>query len=100
MVYAAAGGARALDGLDDGAIRARFLADLVDIYPAARAAVSEVVIQRWDRGLPYAFVGRSQLQHALTRPLGRIHLAGDYLGTWYTETACQTAEAAAAAIRS
>jgi len=58
------------------------------------------VIQRWERGLPYAAVGRGRLQRALTRPLGPIHLAGDYLGTWYTETACQTAEAAARAIRS
>jgi len=43
--------------------------------------------------------GRGRLQAALTRPLGRIHLAGDYLGTWYTETAAQTAEAAARAVR-
>jgi oxygen-dependent protoporphyrinogen oxidase len=99
MVYAAAGAARALAGLDDDAIRARFLADLVSLYPEAGAIVSEVAIQRWERGLPYAAVGRSRLQAALTRPLGRVHLAGDYLGTWYTETACQTGEAAAAAIR-
>jgi hypothetical protein len=28
-----------------------------------------------------------------------VHLAGDYLGTWYTETAAQTAEQAASAVR-
>jgi oxygen-dependent protoporphyrinogen oxidase len=99
MVYAAAGGARALAGLDDEDVRARFLADLGSLYPEARAVVSEVVIQRWERGLPYAAVGRARLQAALMRPLGPIHLAGDYLGTWYTETACQTAEAAARAVR-
>ena len=99
MVYAAAGGARALDGLDDDEVHARFLADLASIYPDAAATVTEVAIQRWDQGLPYAAVGRAQLQSALTRPLGPIHLAGDYLGTWYTETACQTAEAAADAVR-
>ena len=66
MVYAAAGTARALDGLDDDAVRARFAA-----------------------------VGRSRLQPGLTRPLGPVHLAGDYLDTWYTDTACGTAEAAA-----
>ena len=97
MVYAAADAARKLAGLDDDAVRARFLADLTSLYP--EADVSEVVIQRWERGLPYAAVGRARLQPALTRPLGPIHLAGDYLGTWYTETACQTAEAAARAIR-
>ena len=58
-----------------------------------------MLVQRWERGLPYAAVGRGRLQAALTRPLGRIHLAGDYLGTWYTETAAQTAEAAARAVR-
>jgi oxygen-dependent protoporphyrinogen oxidase len=99
MVYAAAGAARELDGLDDDEVRERFLADLAGIYPDAAASVTEIAIQRWEQGLPYAAVGRARLQSALTRPLGPIHLAGDYLGTWYTETACQTAEAAAAAIR-
>ena len=99
MVYAAAGFARRLAGLDDAAIAERFCEDLADLYPGSRSVVSEVVIQRWERGLPYPRVGRSGLQAALTRPLGPIHLAGDYLGTWYTETAIQTAVAAAAAIR-
>jgi oxygen-dependent protoporphyrinogen oxidase len=99
MVYAAAGFARRLAALDDAAVADRFREDLADLYPETRSIVSEVVVQRWDRGLPYPRVGRSGLQAALTRPLGRIHLAGDYLGTWYTETAIQTAVAAAAAIR-
>ncbi|MDX6466764.1 MAG: hypothetical protein QOI27_1804 [Gaiellaceae bacterium] len=99
MVYAAAGAARALADLDDDAVRGRFRADLERLYPGTGGVVSELAIQRWDRGLPYAAVGRAALQAALTRPLGPIHLAGDYLGTWYTETACQTAETAAAAIR-
>jgi len=96
MVYAAANAARALADLDDAAIAARFQDDLEATYP--EASVSEVVIQRWERGLPYAAVGRGALQPALTRPLGRVHLAGDYLGTWYTETACATAEAAARSV--
>ncbi|MDX6486395.1 MAG: hypothetical protein QOF43_1548 [Gaiellaceae bacterium] len=99
MVYAAASDAQALSHLDDDEVRGRFLTDLVDIFPEAQAAVSEVAIQRWERGLPYAAVARARLQPALARPLGRIHLVGDYLGTWYTETACQTAEAAARAVR-
>jgi oxygen-dependent protoporphyrinogen oxidase len=99
MVYAAAEGARALAGLDDDEVRLRFGADLCDVFPEAGAAVSEVLVQRWERGLPYAAVGRGRLQAALTRPLGRIQLAGDYLGTWYTETAAQTAEAAALGVR-
>jgi oxygen-dependent protoporphyrinogen oxidase len=99
MVYAAADAARALAELDDEQVARRFMADLGAIYPETDGIVEEVVIQRWERGLPYAAVGRSALQEPLTRPLGRVHLAGDYLGTWYTETAIQTAERAAAAAR-
>jgi protoporphyrinogen/coproporphyrinogen III oxidase len=99
MVYAAAGGARSLGELDDADVRERFLADLYDLYPQARGVVREVIIRRWQRGLPYAAVGRARLQGPLTRPLGRIHLAGDYLGTSYTETAAQTAERAAREVR-
>ncbi len=99
MVYAGAGFARRLLPLDDAAITARYLADLHDLYPETRGLVEEVVIQRWERGLPYPRPGRSRLQPALTRPLDPIYLAGDYLGTWYTETAVQTAVTAAARIR-
>ncbi len=99
MVYAAAGGARALDGLDDAEVRMRFLADLEGLFPGTRELVREAVIRRWERGLPYAAVGRARLQAALTRPLGRVYLAGDYLGTSYTETAAQTAADAARSVR-
>ena len=99
MVYAAANAARRLDALGDDEVAALFEADLSSLYPEARGVVSEVVIKRWPQGLPYAAVGRARLQGPLTRPLGPIHLAGDYLGTWYTETAVQTAESAAATVR-
>lgn len=98
MVYAAAQRARDLDGLDDGEVAARFVADLHDLYPETRSVIEEVVVRRWERGLPYPEPGRSSLQPALTRSLAPIHLAGDYLGTWYTETAVQTAVRAARAI--
>jgi oxygen-dependent protoporphyrinogen oxidase len=99
MVYAAADLARRLDGLDDAEVERRFLSDLHDLYPQTRGIVEETVIQRWPRGLPYPRPGRSLLQHALLRPLDPVYLAGDYLGTWYTETAVQTATDAAAAAR-
>lgn len=99
MVYAAAGFARRLAQLDDAQVADRFRADLEALFPGTAAAVSEVVVHRWDRGLPYPRVGRSRLQPALSRPLGRIHLAGDYLGTWYTETSIQAGTGAAARIR-
>jgi len=99
MVYAAAGLARSLDGLDDAAVADRFTSDLHDLFPATRGIVEEVVIQRWERGLPFPKAGRSRLQPALERSLAPIFLAGDYLGTWYTETAVQTAIDAAAGAR-
>jgi oxygen-dependent protoporphyrinogen oxidase len=100
MVYAAANLARALEGLDDDAVASRFHADLRSLYPELGEVITETGIQRWQLGLPHPTVGRARLQGALTKPLGRIHLAGDYLGSWYTETAAYTGEAAAAAARS
>lgn len=99
MVYAAAEFARNLEGLDDAAVADRFRADLEDLYPESRGRIAELVVRRWERGLPFPKVGRSRLQAALTRPIAPVYLAGDYLGTWYTETAIQTATAAASAIR-
>lgn len=99
MVYAAAGLARSLDELSDAEIAGRFHDDLESLFPTLRGAIVETVIHRWDRGLPYPAVGRSRLQGALTRNLSPVFLAGDYLGSWYTETAAQTAAAAAAAAR-
>jgi protoporphyrinogen/coproporphyrinogen III oxidase len=101
MVYS--GGprlARPLLELSDDAIVSRYLADLDGVLPGLRPIVSEAAVQRWEHAIPYPAPGRAALQPALETPLGRIHLAGDYLGTWYTETAVQTAAAAAARIRS
>jgi len=100
MVYAAADLARSLDRMDDAEVERSFRDDLFAIYPDARRVLREVVIHRWERGLPYPRPGRAALQAPLTQPLGRIHLAGDYLGTWYTETAILTAQSAATAARS
>jgi oxygen-dependent protoporphyrinogen oxidase len=99
MVYSGAGLGRRMLELSDEQVTRTYLDDLGDIYPEARRAVREVVIQRWERGLPYPRPGRYRLQPALERPLGRAFLAGDYLGTWYTDTAIQTGTAAAEAIR-
>ena len=51
------------------------------------------------RMLPYVAPGRSALQPALEKRLGRLHLAGDYLGGVYTETAIESGGRAANAIR-
>ena len=61
--------------------------------------MKETVLVRMPRMLPYAFPGRAALQPALEQPLGRLHLAGDYLGGVYTETAISSGQSAAAEIR-
>jgi oxygen-dependent protoporphyrinogen oxidase len=85
--------------MDDERIISTYLDDLEDVYPEAKSVIREVVVQRWERGLPYPKPGRHLLQAALERPLGNVFLAGDYLGTWYTDTAIQTGLVAAGAIR-
>jgi protoporphyrinogen/coproporphyrinogen III oxidase len=98
MVYSGAGLGRRMLELGDEQVTRTYLDDLGAVYPEARRAVREVVIQRWERGLPYPRPGRYRIQPALERPLGKVFLAGDYLGTWYTDTAIQTGMAAADAI--
>ena len=83
----------------DAEIERAFLDDLAAIYPETRGIVTETQLLRLPRMLPYAAPGRAALQPALDRPLGRIHLAGDYLGGVYVETAIGTGHAAAQAIR-
>jgi len=87
-----------LERADDEIVDA-YLADLDAAFPGSHRLVSEALVQRWPRALPYPFPGRQLLQPALTRPLGRVHLAGDYLGSFYTETAARTGREAAAAVR-
>jgi protoporphyrinogen/coproporphyrinogen III oxidase len=57
-------------------------------------------VRHWALGLPHPRPGRERLQAALERPLGKIHLAGDYLGTTYIETAVETGTTAARRILS
>ena len=68
------------------------------VLPGSRALVSETVVHRWEHGLPYVRPGRHRLQPGLERPLGNLLLAGDYLGSRYTDTAIRTGFAAAARI--
>ena len=99
MVYtAASAGARLLQE-DDSTIARRYRDDLCATFPGVCRHLLEMEVQRWPRGIPFAHVGRGRLQPALTRPLGRLHLVGDYLGTRYVETCAETAELAAARIR-
>jgi protoporphyrinogen/coproporphyrinogen III oxidase len=99
MVYRSGRAALELLERSDSEIERAFLEDLYAIYPAARGIVRETALSRLPRMLPFVAPGRSALQPALERPLGRLHLAGDYLGGVYTETAIATGQSAASAIR-
>jgi monoamine oxidase len=99
MVYRSGRAALELLERSDTEIERAFLDDLAAIYPEARGLVRETVLSRLPRMLPYVAPGRAALQPALERPLGRIHLAGDYIGGVYTETAIASGQDAATAIR-
>jgi protoporphyrinogen/coproporphyrinogen III oxidase len=95
MVFSPATLAQTLLDHDDADIIAIYMADLKNIFPELPGVVTESHVQRWPLGLAYCFPGRARLQPALIRPRRRLALAGDYLGTWYTETAVQTGRTAA-----
>jgi protoporphyrinogen/coproporphyrinogen III oxidase len=98
MVFSPAALAAVLLDLDEGEIIDRYLKDLDDIFPGFSGHVAEAHVRRWPLGLAYCFPGRGRIQEDLTRPATRIHLAGDYLGTFYTETAVETGWRAATTI--
>lgn len=98
MVYRSAHAADDLFERSDAEIEQLFLDDLVAIYPEAKGIVRETLLLRLPRVLPYVAPGRAALQPGLERPLGNLHLAGDYIGGVYTETAISSGQQAAAAI--
>ena len=99
MVYSGGTLARRLWDEDDTRIAETYLADLDGVFAGAAQLVEETVVHRWEHGLPYVRPGRHRIQQALERPLDPVFLAGDYLGSRYTETAIATGRAAAEAIR-
>jgi oxygen-dependent protoporphyrinogen oxidase len=101
MVYGGADRARRLFDREDEQIEAVVLDDLYRLYPEARGIVRDVVVQRWERAIPFAAPGRSRVQAALERGVDdMIFFAGDYVGEWtHMESAALTAVEAAAAAR-
>lgn len=58
-------------------------------------SVVEAKIDRWKNASPYSFPGRAKIQSTLMRGTDRVFLAGDYLGTLYTESSITTGFSAA-----
>jgi protoporphyrinogen/coproporphyrinogen III oxidase len=99
MVYSGARLAERFDTASDDEVASLYQRELIELFPQLRGQVEETLIIRWPRGLPHPRPGRGALQPALTRSLGRVFLAGDYLGTSYVETAVQTGATVAASAR-
>jgi oxygen-dependent protoporphyrinogen oxidase len=90
MVFSPGDLARKLINEDDASILDTYLSDLGAIFPDVPGHVVESQVQRWPLGLAYNYPGRGKIQPTLTKPHGRLHLAGDYLGSLYTETSVRT----------
>lgn len=97
MAFSPAGLARRLMEQDDDAILKTYIDDLDAVLPGTASHVIEASVARWPEASPYCFPGRAALQSALTRRGRRVMLAGDYLGTHYTESAVHTGFVAAEA---
>jgi protoporphyrinogen/coproporphyrinogen III oxidase len=100
MVYGGGNLARRLFEKSDDEIREAIVADLYDLYPEATGVVDEVIVQRWDRAIPFAGLDRHLVQPALERGVGNVFFAGDYVGEWtHMESAAITAVEAVANVR-
>jgi protoporphyrinogen oxidase len=92
-------GRRLLDKSDEEIIQI-YLKDLNEIFPGFSNYVVEARVNKFPLGSAYIFPGRAAIQPILTKSAGRLFLAGDYLGSYYTETAIQTGFTAAQNINS
>lgn len=101
MTFSPASLGRALLDKSDEEVVATHLADLDQVlgYPGFADTVVEARSRRWEVASPYSFPGRAALQPTLMRGGGRVFLAGDYLGSLYTESAVTSGFSAAADAR-
>jgi oxygen-dependent protoporphyrinogen oxidase len=96
MTFSPAALGKALLDKSDDEVVATHLADLDQILGHGFAdSVVEAQADRWTVASPYCFPGRGRLQPTLTRGADRVFLAGDYLGTLYTESSITSGFAAA-----
>lgn len=96
MTFSPASLGRALLDKSDEEVIQTHLADLDQVLGNGFAdSVVEARTERWKVASPYCFPGRAKLQSTLMRGTGRISLAGDFLGTLYTESSVTTGFSAA-----
>lgn len=96
MTFSPAGLGRALLDKSDDEVIQTHLTDLDQVLGHGFAdSVVEAQTDRWRVASPYSFPGRAKLQSILMRGTDRVFLAGDYLGTLYTESSITTGFSAA-----
>lgn len=100
MTFSPASLAEKLLPLSDREITDIYLKDLDQVLPGFSGMVEESHVQRWEIGAPYCFPGRAKIQETLMTPEDRVFLAGDYLGSLYTESAITSAFTAAQRVAS
>jgi oxygen-dependent protoporphyrinogen oxidase len=96
MTFSPASLGKALLEKSDEEVIATHLADLDQVLGHGFAdSVVEAMTDRWKVASPYCFPGRAKLQSTLMRGTDRVFLAGDFLGTLYTESSITTGFSAA-----
>ena len=96
MTFSPASLGRALLEKSDEEVIQTHLADLDQVLGHGFAdSVVEAKTDRWRVASPYSFPGRAKIQSTLMRGADRVFLAGDYLGTLYTESSITTGFSAA-----
>lgn len=99
FVFTATDWAEKLIEMDEAEILKTYYKDLDDIFPGFSSTVVEAQIKKWKDGQTFNFPGRGKLQPIFTRDNGRIHFAGDWMGTLYTETAITTGRLAGEGVK-
>jgi oxygen-dependent protoporphyrinogen oxidase len=96
MTFSPASLGRALLEKSEEEVIKTHLTDLDQILGHGFAdSVVEARTDRWKNASPYCFPGRAKIQSTLMRGTDRVFLAGDYLGTLYTESSITTGFSAA-----
>lgn len=96
MTFSPASLGRALLEKSDEEVIQTHLADLDAVLGHGFAdSVVEAKAARWKVASPYCFPGRGKLQSTLMRGAKRVFLAGDFLGTLYTESSITSGFSAA-----
>lgn len=96
MTFSPASLGKALLEKPEEEVIATHLADLDQVLGHGFAdSVVEAKVDRWKNASPYCFPGRAKIQSTLMRGTDRVFLAGDYLGTLYTESSITTGFSAA-----